>query len=123
MADVHPPSIEGDGGNQSILVSANVEYDQIPHPVRGRKRSAQRAEIVEVIPSHDGEPPNECALAVRMRSPKVPKRFARDDVHAGKAYLNTRLFSRMGPPAYQPGPKTTWDSTRLRFRLGLRTKF
>jgi hypothetical protein len=81
VADVHLAAIEMDRGNEPILVTVDIEHDQIPHFVRRWERMAQFIEAGEVRVLHDPEPPGKRSLTIRMPFPKPTQRLARDNVH------------------------------------------
>ena len=75
------PAIEMDCSNQAILVSADVERNQITHSVRASEFCAQFRKIVEAILVHDSGPPPEWGFTVGVQFPKFTQRFLADNVH------------------------------------------
>jgi hypothetical protein len=60
-----------DDGDQPVLVSANVEHDEVSNSVRRRERGPQTLKIIEVTPLYDLEPTSESSLAIGVPLPEL----------------------------------------------------
>jgi hypothetical protein len=88
VADIDFTAVEMDGGDEAVLVAANVEHDKVADFVRRWKGSPYCLKARKVLPLHDFEPPNQRTFAVGVLFPKLAQRFARDNVHAARVSHN-----------------------------------
>jgi len=81
MADVNFAPVEMDRCNQSVFVSAKIEYNPIINFIRRWKDSAHSCKTLEFRIFNHFEPTNQRWLALGMFFPELHQCFAGDDVH------------------------------------------
>jgi hypothetical protein len=71
VADIDFAPVEMDGGDESIFVPANVEYNEISDFTRRGEGGTQGLHVREVVPLHDFAPSGKGMFAVRVLGPKL----------------------------------------------------
>jgi hypothetical protein len=71
VTDIDLMAVEMDGGDESVLVSANVEDDEVADFVRRREGSPHSLKARKVMPLHNFEPPHQRTFAVGVLFPKL----------------------------------------------------
>jgi hypothetical protein len=81
MTDIHFATIEMNGRDQAILVSADVENGKVIDHICGRKCFSQICEGVEIRGAHDRVPTSQWLFTIWMMFPECSQRFAGNNVH------------------------------------------
>ena len=71
VADIDLASVEMDGSDESIFVSANVEHDEVADLVRRWESSPQGLKARKVVSLHDFEPSGKRTFAIGVLFPKL----------------------------------------------------
>jgi hypothetical protein len=71
VADIDFAPVKMHGGDESVLVPANVEHNEIADFIRRREGSTQGLKAREVVPLHDFEPSGKGIFAIGVLHPKL----------------------------------------------------
>ena len=71
VTDLDLVPVEMDGGDQSVFVSANVEYNEVSDFVCRGEGSPQGLKARKVVPLHDFKPSDKGTFTVRVLFPKL----------------------------------------------------
>jgi hypothetical protein len=110
VADVYLTTIEVDGCDQAILISADVENREIIHTVSGWKRFSQLRKAAEISRGDKFVPTAERLLTLRFVHPKVSQCFAGNDVH----FLINYIFGIGRFAIALPLPASVWRALESR---------
>lgn len=70
MTDKYFSSVEMNRSNESILVAADIENNEVAYLVSGRESGSQRREVIKFRPLNNLKPSSKCLFAVWMLCPK-----------------------------------------------------
>jgi len=84
MPNVDPGTVEMNYGHNSIS-GANIEYDELPNPVRRIERPFCVSELCERRSRNNLEPGSHRRLGGPMQSPEIDQSAAGNYVHRGRA--------------------------------------
>ena len=81
MADVHLVPIEMDGGNQAILVAANVKHDISPNFICAEEHLTQLIQAMKSVCAEYPKPSVQRSFAIWMSPREFSQGSTRDNVH------------------------------------------
>ncbi len=81
MTNVHLLPIEMDGGDQAVLVAADVEHDVSPNFICTGERLAQFIKAMKSVCCEYPKPSIQCSFAIWMLPREFSQGLTRDNVH------------------------------------------
>jgi len=96
MADIHFATVKVNRRDQTVLVSADIEDNQIVDHIGGRKCFAQFDKAAEFGRRHEFVPTAKRLLAVGMKLPECTQQFAGNDMHfpVNYRFVGQRIATR-----------------------------
>ena len=81
MTDVHLLPIEMDGGDQAVLVAADIEHDISPNFICTGECLTQFVKAMKLVCSEYPKPSIQCGFAIWMSLREFSQGLTRDNVH------------------------------------------
>jgi len=112
VSNVHLTPIEMHRGDQTILVAANIEHNQVAHFICAGKRLTEFVETIVVGFINDSKPAGKCALAIGVFFPELAQCLSADHVHSS-IISQIEIFDKMSSLSDRGCCKKRWRAKAM----------